>query len=136
MRLAIVSLVLLVIVTGAACSSLPKIETAQNCDAQVPSTLVVRSVDRAGREVPFAQVAVTSVNKAVRMTTATSSAGTARFPIQPGSYMVSVGGNASEWQSTRTSVRVRSGCVVTLRAQLLEYEIAPEDTHLRTRVRR
>jgi hypothetical protein len=133
---AIVTLPLLVVVEGAACTTLPRMQTSQNCDALTPSTLVVRSVDRAGRDVPFAKVAVTSDNRAVRMATATSSAGTARFPIQPGSYMVSVGDNGGDWQSARTSVRVRPGCVVTLRAQLLEYGIAPEDSHLRDGVRR
>jgi hypothetical protein len=129
-------LTVLAVMAGGACASLPRIQTSQNCDALGPSTLIVRSVDRSGREVAFAPVAISSDNKAIRMATSTSSAGTARFPVQPGSYAVSVGDNVGDWQMARTSIHVRPGCTVTLRAQLLEHEIAPEDTHLRDGVRR
>ena len=136
MKFPFVSLTVLVAVAGSACASLPRIQTAQNCDAMSPSAMVVRSVDRSGRDIPFAPISITSDSRAIRIATSTSSAGTARFPVQPGSYAVAVGDNVGDWQSARTSVDVRPGCVVTLRAELLEHELAPEDTHLRSRVRR
>jgi len=136
MKFPFLSVALLFVVAGSACASLPRIQTAQNCDAVSPSSMVVRSVDRSGRDIPFAPISITSDNRAIRIATSTSSAGIASFPVHPGSYAVVVGDNGGDWQSARRSVEVRPGCVVTVRAELLEHEFAPEDTHLRTRVRR
>ena len=135
MKLSFASLTLVFAGAASACASLPRIQTAQNCDAVSPSSMAVRSVDRAGRDIPFAPIVIIGDNRATRISTSTSSAGTARFAIQPGSYAVVVG-DSIEWQSAKTSVKVRPGCVVTLHAELLEHELAPETTLLPSRVRR
>lgn len=136
MKLPRVPLTLLFAGAASACASLPKIQTAQNCDAASAATMAVRSVDRSGRSIPFAPIVVTSDNRTIRISTSTSSAGTAKFAVQPGSYAVVVGDDIGDWQSARTSIKVRPGCVVTLHAALVPHEIAPDGLGLPTRVGR
>jgi hypothetical protein len=133
MRVSSVALTLLLAVGAAACASLPRIQTAQNCDAVSPSSMAIRAVDRSGRSIPFAPIVIVSDNGATSISTSTSSAGAARLPVHPGSYAVYVGDIGGEWQRAKASVKVRPGCVVTLHAELVEHEFAPEDLPIRIR---
>ena len=107
---------LTIAIGGCASSTSPRVATTSSCQSGAASFLVVHAVDKSGKHVPFAPVAVTGGS---RVATKTSSAGTLRLAVKPGSYSVTVGDNVAQWQSARASVRVRPGCVVTARAQLI-----------------
>ena len=126
---------LVVAIALSGCASMPpRIATSSSCQPGAGSFLVVHAVDVKGKHVPFAPVAITPSNRSKRVATKTSSLGTLRLALQPGSYSVAVGDNAAEWQSARASVRVRAGCVVTARAQLHPHAIDPNTTRPRDRV--
>lgn len=129
------STIVLVMTAAAACAPLPRIRTSTTCDARTAASLIVQSVDAVGKNVAFAPVAVTSSNRSSHLVTETSSAGRLTLTLQPGSYSVAVGDNVGDWQRARAPIRLRSGCVVTARAQLIEYEIDPNTTRLADRVR-
>ena len=93
-------------------------------------------MDAKGKSVAFAPVTVTPSSRARRVATKTSSLGTLRLALQPGSYALAVGDNAGEWQSARGPIRIRAGCVVNARAQLIPHEIDPNTTRLKDRVKR
>ena len=120
----------------AACATLPRVSTSTDCQAGATPSLIVRAFDASGKDVGFAPVAVTADDRSSRVVTETSSAGNVRLTLSPGSYSVAVGDNVGNWQRVRAPVRMRPGCVVTARAQLVPYEIDPNETRLRDRVRR
>ena len=73
-----------------ACAPLPRIYTSHTCNGNTSSQLVVRAVDAAGKDVPFAPVFVTSDDRSTRVTTSTSSLGSVKLPLRAGSYRVAV----------------------------------------------
>lgn len=117
-------------------TSLPRINTSYRCTGGTPSHLVVEAVDAAGKNAPFAPVSVISDDRATRLEASTSSVGTAKLPLQAGAYRVSVGDDLSDWQEASRSFKLRPGCTITARAQLIRYETDPVDTSLRKRVAR
>jgi hypothetical protein len=119
-----------------ACTSLPRINTSSSCNGSTPSHLLVEAVDATGQHVPFAPVSVISDNRATRLEASTSSVGTAKLPLQAGSYRVSVGDDWGDWQAASRSFNLRPGCTITARAQLIRHENDPVDTPLRKRVAR
>jgi hypothetical protein len=121
---------------ASACAPLPRISTSHTCNGSTPSQLVVRAVDGAGKDVPFAPVFVTSDDRSTRVTASTSSLGTVKLPLRAGSYRVAVGDNAGDWQLAARTFDLRPGCSVTARAELIRYEIDPVDTPLRKRIAR
>jgi hypothetical protein len=121
---------------SSACSPLPRINTSHTCTGTSPSQLLVRAVDSAGKEVPFAPVSVVSDDRATRVAAATSSRGDVKLPLPAGSYRLSVGDNCGAWQTSARSFKLRPGCTVAARAQLIPHEIDPVDTPLRRRIAR
>jgi len=119
-----------------ACAPLPRIYTSHTCNGNTSSQLVVRAVDAAGKDVPFAPVFVTSDDRSTRVTTSTSSLGSVKLPLRAGSYRVAVGDNSGDWQLAARAFDLRPGCTVTARAELIRYEIDPVDTPLRKRISR
>lgn len=131
-----IGLVLGICGAASACASAPKISTSHDCNGTTPSQLIVRAVDTAGKDVPFAPVFVVSDNRATRVSTTTSSHGEVTVPLPAGSYQVSVGDDSGDWQSARRTFSLRAGCTTTARAELTRYDIDPVDTPLRKRIAR
>ncbi len=129
-------LALMIALAASACAPLPRISTSHVCNGNTPSQLVVRAVDEAGKDVPFAPVLVVSDDRSTRVATSTSSLGAVKLTLRAGSYRVTVGDSAGDWQRAARTFDLRPGCTVTAHAELVRYEIDPVDTPLSKRIAR
>lgn len=123
-------------VAVSACASAPKISTSHACSSTAPSQVVVRAVDLAGKDVPFAPVSIVSNDRSTRLTIATNSGGEVKLPLPAGSYRLAVGDTTGDWQTAARTFELRPGCTVAARAELARHEIDPIDTPLQKRIAR
>jgi hypothetical protein len=110
------------------CATLPRLAVTSRSCAGGASAVVVRTVDRKGAVIPYVVVSALKANRSKSARTSTSSLGTARLVLPPGSYSVGAGGwENPNWQSAHTFIELPPGCTLTLEATLIVQEIRPWD---------
>ena len=114
------------ILVSQACATLPRVSMTTRCGPAWEPAVQIRALDSRGQIVPYVPVSVVSDNRSVRYQTWTNSHGEARFPLQPGSYAIGVGEHG-QWQYARRSFEMLRDCQVEMQAQLIPYEVNPND---------